>query len=53
VPDQYAAQRLGHDIKILKSIYQHLGLDKRVEIDNNIRQMFKTSKEVEASNDKA
>jgi integrase len=40
IPDQYAASRLGHDIKILKSIYQHLGLDRQVEIDNNIRQMY-------------
>lgn len=40
VPDQYAAQRLGHDIQILKTIYQHLGLDKQVEIDDNIRQMY-------------
>lgn len=40
IPDQYAAQRLGHDIQILKTIYQHLGLDKQVEIDDNIRQMY-------------
>jgi integrase len=40
IPDQYAAQRLGHDIAILKSIYQHLGLDKKVEIDDSIRNMF-------------
>lgn len=53
VPDQYAAQRLGHDIQILKSIYQHLGLDKQVEIDNNIRHMFNAPKEVEVNNDKA
>jgi len=45
VPDQYAAQRLGHDIKILKSIYQHLGLDRQMEIDDNIRQMFNPKKE--------
>jgi len=40
VPDQYAAQRLGHDISILKSVYQHLGLDRQMEIDENIRNMF-------------
>lgn len=40
IPDQYAAQRLGHDIQILKGIYQHLGLDKKIEIDKNIRQMY-------------
>jgi len=45
VPDQYAAQRLGHDIKILKSIYQHLGLDRQAEIDDNIRQMFVPQKD--------
>lgn len=39
IPDQYAAQRLGHDVTILKSIYQHLGLDKQSEIDDSIRQM--------------
>ena len=41
IPDQYAADRLGHDVKILKTIYQHLGLDRRKEIDNNIRQIGK------------
>ncbi len=48
VPDQYAAQRLGHDIRILKTIYQHLGLDRQAEIDNNIRQMYNESKKEEA-----
>lgn len=47
VPDQYAAQRLGHDIQILKSIYQHLGLDKKTEMDNSIRQMFNPKKDKE------
>lgn len=41
IPDQYAAQRLGHDVQILKSIYQHLGVSRRKEIDNNIRQLHK------------
>jgi integrase len=45
VPDQYAAQRLGHDIQILKGIYQHLGLDRKIEIDNNIRYMYGAKKE--------
>lgn len=44
IPDQYAAARLGHDIQILKSIYQHLGLDKRHEIDDNIRNLYKSAK---------
>lgn len=43
IPDQYAAQRLGHDILMLKTVYQRLGLDRRVEIDDNIRQMYKRS----------
>lgn len=41
IPDQYAAKRLGHDIQTLKSIYQHLGLNKEVEIDDKIRQLHK------------
>lgn len=41
IPDHYAAERLGHDVQILKSIYQHLGLDRKKEIDNNIRQLHK------------
>ena len=45
VPDQYAAQRLGHDINILKTVYQHLGLDRQIEIDDNIRNMFDGPKE--------
>jgi len=54
IPDQYAAQRLGHDIAILKSIYQHLGLDKQIEIDDSIRQMHKekdTKKETRLTTD--
>lgn len=40
IPDQYAAKHLGHDILILKSIYQHLGLRKEQEIDDKIRQLY-------------
>ena len=40
IPDQYAAKHLGHDILILKSIYQHLGLSKEQEIDDKIRQLY-------------
>lgn len=36
IPDQYAAQRLGHDIKTLKGIYQHLAVDVKKEMDNII-----------------
>jgi integrase len=37
IPDQYAADRLGHDVHVLKSIYQHLGLDRKLEIDEQIK----------------
>jgi len=36
VPDLYSADRLGHDIKVLKKIYQHLGVEKRNEVDRKI-----------------
>lgn len=51
VPDQYAAQRLGHDIKILKGIYQHLGLDRQKEIDDNIRNLFSAPQKPEESHE--
>lgn len=41
VPDQYAASRLGHDVWVLKRVYQHLGLKEEKEIDDKIRDMFK------------
>lgn len=40
IPDLYAAKHLGHDILVLKSKYQHLGLSKKTEIDDKIRQLF-------------
>lgn len=40
IPDQYAALRLGHDIKVLKGIYQHLQVDVKTETDNLIRAGF-------------
>lgn len=40
VPDQYAAERLGHDIWVLKKIYQHLGLEERKELDNKVKNIF-------------
>ncbi|WP_308898786.1 site-specific integrase [Candidatus Desulfosporosinus nitrosoreducens] len=36
VPDLLAAERLGHDIKVLKEIYQHLGVKKKEEISQKI-----------------
>ena len=40
IPDLYAAKMLGHDIHVLKSVYQHLGLDRQVEIEDKIREMY-------------
>jgi len=37
IPDHYAAERLGHDINVLKSVYQHLGLQDRINLDDKIR----------------
>ena len=36
VLDHLAAERLGHDIKVLKAIYQHLGVKKKEEINKKI-----------------
>lgn len=41
VPDLYAAERLGHDIWVLKKIYQHLGLEEKKKLDNKVRKIFK------------
>ena len=41
VPDQYAADRLGHDIWVLKKIYQHLGLEETKELDQQVKDIFK------------
>ena len=40
VPDLYAAERLGHDIWVLKKIYQHLGLEEKQEMDDKVRGLF-------------
>ena len=37
IPDQYAAKRLGHDVAVLKGIYQHLHLDDEISMDNRVR----------------
>lgn len=47
IPDHYAAQRLGHDINVLKGIYQHLDMDVKTEIDNLIKANFKEQKQEE------
>lgn len=36
VPDHLSAERLGHDIKVLKEIYQHLGVEKKEKINRKI-----------------
>ena len=36
IPDLYVAERLGHDVKVLKGIYQHLGVDKKKSLDKSI-----------------
>ena len=41
VPDLYAAERLGHDIMVLKKIYQHLGLKEKQELDQKVKDIFK------------
>jgi len=40
VPDHYAAEQLGHDIWVLKKIYQHLGLKEKKELDNKVKDIF-------------
>lgn len=40
VPDQYASERLGHDINVLKGVYQHLQLETREVLDNKITDIF-------------
>jgi len=41
IPDQYAAERLGHDVMVLKKIYQRLQLDKKTKLDEKIKDIFK------------
>lgn len=43
IPDHYAAERLGHDVMVLKKIYQHLQADTRKEMDNKIINLFDKS----------
>jgi integrase len=41
IPDLYAAQRLGHDIMVLKRIYQRLRLKEKTSLDDTIKDIFK------------
>ncbi|EGW40691.1 site-specific integrase [Desulfosporosinus sp. OT] len=36
VPDHLSAERLGHDIRVLKEVYQHLGVNKKEKINQKI-----------------
>jgi integrase len=38
--DQYAAERLGHDVVVLKRIYQHLQEDTKKTEDNKMKNLF-------------
>ena len=40
IPDKYVADRLGHDIVVLKQIYQHIGVDSEKALDEKIKNMF-------------
>lgn len=44
IDDFYAADRLGHDVNVLKGIYQHLQIDRRKEIDTELKTTFNTKK---------
>lgn len=37
IPDQYAAERMGDDIRTMKSVYQHLRLKKKTELNAKIK----------------
>jgi integrase len=39
IPDHVAAEMLGHDIAVLKGIYQHLGMDEKTKIKDRIREL--------------
>lgn len=44
IPDQYVADRLGHDIQVLKGIYQHIGVDRKRDLDNKVRHLHQGDK---------
>jgi integrase len=41
ISDQYAAEFFGHDIMVLKKIYQHLELNTRKANDEKVKEIFK------------
>jgi integrase len=40
ISDQYAAERLGHDVMVLKKIYQHLDIGTRTATDERVKNIF-------------
>jgi len=48
IPDQYAAQRLGHDVVVLKKIYQHLQSNDNKAMDDRMKDIF--NEELAAAN---
>lgn len=41
-PDRYIAERIGDHIKTMKYIYQHLRLEKKKELDQEVKTLFST-----------
>ncbi len=41
IPDQYASKRMGHTVKVLKMVYQHIGVDREKLLDDKIKQINK------------
>lgn len=41
ISDQYAAARLGHDVMVLKKIYQHLETGVKKNIDEKVKELFR------------
>ncbi len=41
IPDQYASKRLGHSVKVLKMVYQHIGVDREKIFDDKIKNINK------------
>ena len=39
IQDHIAAEIMGHDIMVLKQIYQHIGVDKKKEVFEHIRNL--------------
>ncbi len=44
IDDFYAANRMGHDINVMRGIYQHLQIDRKETIDTHLKNTFQTKK---------